>query len=907
MLFEVFVARLLHAYGYEEPTTRNLNVTADGIELDVVARSRLTEKVAIAECKAYTRPVSAKELTNFYGKLSVERFDDPDTFGLIAVLPRLTPEGEEKAKAIRVKDKRFLYLSSHDIATRLLEEKLISPPPAEMGLVSDPAVVITSEGIFAASIRLDQDTRVPTEVLTWAVTGRVPPTTMNLIGSDEYAQGLPVRDARSPSPPTPIGPGSDPLDAPILVQVKGSGGDFEYQLPASPRYFVGRKTPVKHLRKILQRGAGAVVLNAQSGWGKSSLALKFADVARQQGGYALVLDSRTANDPRFVIEAVRRGAIEAASQDLLSLPANASWASLASCLGTLEGSSWLNDSKPFLIFFDQFENVFKSESLTRSFRDLSTGVRELSVPLVVGFAWKTDLVGWTEGHPFQLRDEIRANSTVLAVEPFDSNEVSTLLGRLERELHEKLSPDLRSRLREYSQGLPWLLKKLSDHVLREIRSGVTQEQLIAEALNVQGLFDADLAELSPPEQETIKYAARYAPLPASEVTERFGPEAIQSLVDRRLLVQIGERLDTYWDTFRDYLNTGRVPVEDSYILRQTPNSVARLLPLVIRAGGSIGVKELREELQTSTNVVFNLSRELRLLGMTVYDPNRVTIVDEILTSTTREAVLRRHVAQALKRHKAYSTLIALADRSGGSATAAAFADELPRAFPAVAVKRITWNRYARVYLAWFAYAGLARELAGRWSPRPDGDAESTTRLLSKRPIMRTKPAIPQEHPRHSLEILRDLGKRVVVSLPPDRSPYRDAVRTLLALGAVEVDHDATVRLARKDLVDEHGIVNGQALLELLESVPGGRQGLEHLRRNPGAPPSTLGTTVREAIGASWTDWSTHGVGSALRAWARHAGLRVKPVPRKSPNDLSARPGGPLQLDLLQASGEDIDL
>lgn len=615
-LFEVFVAKLLHAYGYEEPTTRSLNVTSDGIELDVVARARLTKKLAIAECKAYSRPVKAAELTNFYGKLTVERFADRDAYGLMAVIPRLSPDGEEKARTISARDENFLYLSSQEITDRLRDERMISDAPSTLGLTSDPAVIITMDGIYSSLITVDEDSRIPMEVVAWAASGPVPAPTISLIEAHEYAQGLRVRDLRQNSSTEKRSRlAVDQLDSPILVSVKGSDGDFEYQLPASPRYFIGRKAPLKAATALIGSTAGSVVLNAQSGWGKSSLALKIAEIARQRNGYSLVLDSRTAQDPRFVSEALRRAATEAAADGLLSLPEDATWASLSSCLHTLDKSKMSKTDRPLVVFFDQFENVFRSEPLTRAFRDLSAGVRELRIPLTIGFAWRTDLVGWTEGHPYQLRDEIRANSTVLVIEPFGSSEVSILLGRLERELGEKLSPDLRSRLREYSQGLPWLLKKLSDHVLGEIRSGATQEKLIAEALNVQSLFDGDLAQLSPSEQETIRHVARYAPLPASEVTDRFGPDAIQSLVDRRLLVQIGERLDTYWDTFRDYLNTGRVPVEDSYILRMSPNSVARLLPHAIQAGGSIAVKDLKLTLQTSTNVILTCQENFDSSGL----------------------------------------------------------------------------------------------------------------------------------------------------------------------------------------------------------------------------------------------------------------------------------------------------
>jgi hypothetical protein len=74
-LFEVFVARLFELYGFEPPTRQSLNVTSDGIELDVVSRQIITGQSVIAECKAYSANVSADKLGEFYGKLAVRRLD----------------------------------------------------------------------------------------------------------------------------------------------------------------------------------------------------------------------------------------------------------------------------------------------------------------------------------------------------------------------------------------------------------------------------------------------------------------------------------------------------------------------------------------------------------------------------------------------------------------------------------------------------------------------------------------------------------------------------------------------------------------------------------------------------------------------------------------------------------------
>ena len=646
-LFERFIARLLaDQYGFDGPTTRNLNVTSEGIELDVVAAHRLTGSKAIAECKAYTRNVKAAELTNFYGKLTIERFEQPGAFGLMCVLPRLTPEGQEKAREIEAKDSSFRYLSADDLAGVLLQSGLISDVPSGISDSSDRAIVVTEHGVFAACIVLDEAQRTPLSVAAWAVSGSVPAKVIELIAASEYAAGLPVHDAGAPGQAAASPSRGAP--AVLLTQVQGSRSDFEYQLPASPRFFVGRSAVVKQLDDLLRSDSGhVVVLNAQSGWGKSSLALKLGDLVTRAKGISIVLDTRTAGHPRYVVEVLRQLATDAQNGGILTLPESASWASLESALATLRAARWTDKSRPVVAFFDQFENVFRDVDLTRTFRDLSLGAREISGPFMIGFAWKTDLVGWTEGHPYQLRDDIRSAGQVVVVEPFGPREVDTILSRLAKEAQVRLVPDLRSRLRAYSQGLPWLLKKLADHVLRELRRGQTQEALLAESLNVVALFEADLAELNPVEQTVLRHVARFAPIPAVEVTDRFGPDPVQSLVDRRLLVQVGDRLDTYWDTFRDFLNTGSVPVQESWILRQTPRSVGRLLSAVVEAGGNASVRELVEKLETSDRAIFNLSRELRLLGVTAHEPNRVRLVDEVLDAEDRESEVRRRVGAAL--------------------------------------------------------------------------------------------------------------------------------------------------------------------------------------------------------------------------------------------------------------------
>lgn len=130
-LFESFVARLLHAYGYSKPATERLNTTANGIELDVVASHEMTHQMALAECKAYTSHIPASMVAIFHSKLITRRNNTPDnrTQGFFVAIPRLTAEGHEYARTITAHDEGFHLLTARDIADKLREREWIVDCP----------------------------------------------------------------------------------------------------------------------------------------------------------------------------------------------------------------------------------------------------------------------------------------------------------------------------------------------------------------------------------------------------------------------------------------------------------------------------------------------------------------------------------------------------------------------------------------------------------------------------------------------------------------------------------------------------------------------------------------------------------------------------------------------------------
>jgi len=870
-LFEEFMARVLHTYGYEQPTREHLNVSADGVELDIRLRHEVSNHVAICECKAYTTAVSVPKITSFYGKMGLARMKDAAVEGLFIAIPRLTADAAEFAREVQSSgDQRFRAINAADIYRMLESRRLIKPPNTPGREYSDPAIVVHETGTYAAALEVDSSTRNADRVVICATEGRVPDAVLEALTEHAYSLGRPVVDEGRPdqSGGNVSFPASHDT---VIVEVKGSSSDFEYQLPASPKYFIGRRNSLQKLNPLLQRHGGVFVLNAQSGWGKSSLALKVAAQARVKGAHTAVIDARTASHPSYVPAVIRHVAEAAERAGVMTLPPGATWATLSGAISSLQGSQWSTPKARLLIVFDQFENVFRNEDLTREFRNLAFMAQDERSRLVIGFSWKTDYVSWTENHPYRLRDEIREKAELVSLDPLGARDVDVILKRLEKEVDAKLSREIRQRLREYGQGLPWLLKKLAGHLIREISAGKTQEQLIAEALNVETLFETDLAALNPRSREALNFVARYAPIQAGEVTERYDATLVQSLLDQRLIVQVGEKLDTYWDTFRDYLNTGRVPIEDSYILRQTPPSVARLVSHVLDAGGTTSVADVTRAWNTSENVVWNVARELRQLGLAASAPNLVQLVPEIVAAEDIEGELRRRVAQALRRHRAYTSLVEQVERVQGAISAEQYATRLKDAFPAVAVADSTWKTYARVFMAWFEYAGLALVENGRVRPAPDG-TEGKGQLTSNIRSRSAGTAFPTAPPGPSLRALAQL--KASAGQATSGSALSRSLGQLLALGAISHSGGNLYSIA-PGLVNSDGDVVPAYLYDLLAEVPGGRECLSALESDPKASPRVIGEVIAAARGVEWGDGTIEGAGKSFRAWARKAGVVTK--------------------------------
>lgn len=876
-LFETFVAKLLSTQGYGEPHPENLNFTSEGIELDVQAKHTISRERLICECKAYSSNVRAHMLTSFLGKFALARADDDRTHGLFIALPRLTPEAKENADAATRKLPGFRYLGAYEICQLLQEARFLPRWDEGPKIRSDPTVVVTEHGVVLAACELDAETRRAIKWVTWARDRDVPTPVVRLI-ERHLSKGLPVFQAGQEVGAVPIHVPSIPK----IVEVQGSTSDFEYQLPAAPEFFIGRKALAQSLLERIKdrQVAGSLVINAKSGWGKSSLVLQLQKQVERIGGVGAVVDSRTAERPEFVSAAMERIVRIAVEKKILALPEQAAFSSLQSIVETLKLASWSSPARPIFLAFDQFENVFRDAELTREFRDLVFLVREIKSPLTISFSWKTDVVAWTEGYPFGLRNDIRDASQVTILDPFGPREVEALLRRLDKSLGSKLNRELRQRIREYnSQGLPWLFKKFGAHILAEVDRGVTQEDLAKQALNARGLFESDLARLSASEQAVLRTIARAAPVAISDLDYDVTTSAVlESLLHQRLIVQVGHTIDVYWDTFRDYLNNGSVAIEDSYVVRYAPLGAGRLLREVVKAKGSLSVPDAAARLDTTATVIQNYSRELRQFGVLISESNRVTLEPDILEASDTEDAVRTRVSQALRRHKMYKLAAGKLAREG-IVPIQQFASVLASEFRAVSAKTDSWVTYARSFCQWMEYAGLVRILPGGMTKVLENDGEPLGLLLSGVVPVRIRSPFPSATPGPALQLLLHLFDPSS-NVRPSKNRFSTAVRELSALGLVETDDGERIVLSHREVVKD-GTVDSMQLRRFVEQQRGMREAFEAIEANPAISPLSLGIAHRDALGAEWAEATMLSAGKFIRGWARACGIvtRLRPAKR----------------------------
>lgn len=797
-LFEKLCEELLNALGYKI-TNRNVNYA--GMEIDLEGERTLEKIPFICECKGQKAEVGSKEFQAFAGKLSAKQKKNPQMFGIFLTLSQLNQSAKGFFQEYFAGKNELILLEEPEILKYLYERNLVVIPDlirerSENNFstfkTGDAALLYTDKGYYWLQFMVSEGNDVPEYICFMESNGDII-TERNVVDelmalSDDFSSFKPLITENVKTELI------EQVEHEEIVPVRGSKSYFEYQFPTAPEFFVGRFDIIGELKKEIdsiineKTSTRVFVINADSGWGKSSLILKLSDELNSiKNIFVTSIDTRTASSAKFllyvlnfVIKQVKSNGFIPIDYKLLRL---GGYDSIDNVLEKID-EKLKNENKLLIIFFDQFENVFYQKNLLEKVKNFALKLHERQYHIIAGFAWKSDLIGLISDFPFRMQEDILGLAKIYHLQKFGEMETQSILESLSKEILAPLRKDLSFQLSEYSQGFPWLLKKLCAHVIKQKERGVKQKELVERYLNIQELFNEDIKELSPIQEEALRYLAQKAPISISETGEIYSEEILQSLVDKRLIVRVGPKFDIYWDIFRDYLNTGKIPSEEAYILRIMPTAMLGLLKHFIKKESMLA-DELKSK-YSSEKSFYNLIKDARLLGLLKAEEDKiVACFNSNLSDEVFRSEIKAVVKEKLSKHKVIK-LLQNRLLEFDSIPIENVLNVLQEAFPYIKADIKTWNTYARILSMWMDFTDYAVYMGNNLKKfDPTSDIRSSDKFIYKSkkrdiyvPAIQSKP-------------IEELMERILISMKEkkpaidiNKSRDRKALSDTIALGFV---------------------------------------------------------------------------------------------------------------------------
>jgi hypothetical protein len=895
-LFEKLMAEVLRQLGFSIDRIPSVNYS--GMEIDIEGRAIATGVPVYAECKFYENEIESPKLQAFFGKYTAMWLRDHRCQGLFISVPGINSHGKgfyrdnmERADGMTVR-----LLEQDAVLGAVFRSHLVCQSetvghaiPAQLGRAGDSILAYTDRGFFWIMYVVPPGSAIANSMAMFDHSGQWIQDDATLDYLRTLKPELVKFDLLLPPGARKINQSAAVIDVEEIVEVRGSSACFEYQFPASPQFFVGREGVFQQIDSFVaavanqSTSARGILFEGNSGLGKSSAVLASVDRLSLAGHFALSIDCRSASSSQFILRVVDH--LQSTFGDFGGLlPANrdATVAGVETAAKRLVaiGRQLACDRKLLFVFFDQFESLFYLADVLRPIRDVFLKVSDAQTNVVLGFSWKTDLFGLTTEFPYQTRDAIAGASKRIPLEPFSEPETSSLLGRLSQELRSRLRKDLVFFLSEFSQGYPWLLKKLCAHVKIQREAGVPQADIANSLLNVEQLFQDDLRGLSPEQDYALRRIAKAAPISSSEMGDDLKPEVLQSLINARLVIRVGSKVDLYWDIFKDYLNSGRVPIQDNYILRMQVGSVLKAVRRLSTLGGEVDAAVFQEQSGISEKSFYNILKELRLLGIAeVADRKLGSLVALPPGGEEFEGTLRIHVKERLKRNRLVWHIIAKLE-SEPSLAIDDVAKMLATACPYVSAGKATWQTYARVFADWMDFSDLAvfdSRKSRLLAYRPGGEVrQRSIGFGARRRDAAVLPGIqysPVNEVAHRIATALSTRARVDFSgLKP--STISKSLATLEDLGFVVRKTGAlTLKSKMRDFAKDPAAAPAlfrDAVLQL-EAFSTFLQILKEFE-DRGATHLVLGRTLSSRLGHAWKDGTAAIVAKVLLDWARHTGV-----------------------------------
>ena len=718
--FENLIRNILSSHQYEVKS--NINFT--GMEIDLLASHKIRKESLYVECKAKDK-VSSTEIRNFAFNVQFKNAD----FGYFIRTKEIDAQAggliDEMKKDNRYKN--LTFIEPVDVIQILVDAGRVIEPHLPSNLtITKRILCVTFFGEYLLFI-VTQSSVIPTNYILFDAQNGTEITDIDIIDKivlkiDEISQlkQLVISNNRNEEIYTDYIKNEE---IETISEVQESEHWYDY-LPASSKHFVGRDkiriSMFDFFNNVLNSTTKRRVfyLTGKSGWGKSSLVAEIRGRCRnkhyKKKYFAYAVDTRSATSQNFVALAFKELIHKAQKESFLGRKLAYSNLNFTSNFDLLSSESVKEileelerEHKILILIFDQFEDVFRKNGLFKSFYKFLSDITDLQTNIIVGFSWKTEILIPSENEAYHYWQQAKEQAELFTVPEFGAKEIDGVIYQLENSV-KRLGNDLKRRIKENSQGLPWLTKKLCIHIYEQIQSGVKPDKLIDENLNIEELFKSDLEKINSDEASALKYIAKRAYdgnfFDISELGEVVSESAIESLRDKRLIIRSGVHYNIYWDIFRDYLVNGEVPViGESYILRQGVNLCIETFLLFPHNQETITMGNLLKKYPRSIGktTLENILIELRNIGIVHKIENEEKYRIAINIEITKEAFVE-YINNKFTNYTPFQKMEKKADKKIGK-------DEIIEVLKETFkydFKDKTWDTYANNLIRWLQTSNL---------------------------------------------------------------------------------------------------------------------------------------------------------------------------------------------------------
>lgn len=393
---------------------------------------------------------------------------------------------------------------------------------------------------------------------------------------------------------------------------------------------------------------------------------------------------------------------------------------------------------------------------------------------------------------------------------------------------------------------------------KQLKDGKDEAESI-ETLDVSSLFDDDVRGLQPKEASCLKFIAKNTPIDWSEIIENFGQDSISILHERRLIIRSGDRLNIYWDIFREYLNTGEAPkVPFSYLPSVSISSIITVGCLLKHAVGTSHA-EISEIVGLREGTIGNVVRDLRMFGIAAGTGALPTLLAGIPENDPK-GILRK-LREVLERH---SFLIELRKMSDGAVLRPSEIQELiqdTHSIPDFSPDTLRSNA-GRICI-WLAAAGYLQNTSAGWRYGDQGEIDLSHISRKRRDWRVFNGSAP---PPRALEVLEKLRENGILSAAEASNPgYEKALNVLSRFELAVQFENSSWKLVAPDRFDAPADAKTR-LWNAAKKQESLKAAVDFMKKNSNADGMELANYLEKEFDETWAEGSKRRTGNALRRW-----------------------------------------